>query len=403
MRFNPIVKIPLYLFIFATIVSWVYCTVTNQFNGDFWTRENTLSQTLLFIIFLISIIPYFFLYRFDIYFKARASRKKKLILPAWFLEFFLLLIFGWSIGVTLIFDVGVMSQQFYDAPSWIKPIIQLGNRIDPTFVGAFYILSAPKRFISDAKPAFLMITLGLLRSGLGVFLYLFIIFTVKYHRELIQFIKHRFLILLIALTFSANIIGILFDIRSTLRNEIQVSLEFSDLMAAKLAGRISSYSNFAYLIQESDEFSNAARDLSSMYYSGQIAGRLIHGDLSPNVTPEKILIDSSFLYDGYSTFMPSVPGNFLLAWFVSPWVAFANLLILIIIVLSTLKISHTFGNGSASSVGIVMLLYPLTSGVSHELAFVLFNALIFYLFCKIFGRKVHVPPAISEKIRSFSY
>lgn len=397
--------VPIFLFVSATVASWAYCVSTDQFNGDFWPKSITLSQDTLFFVLLAALMPYLVGWSLDKHLATRAARKKRVIAPRWFLESLLFGVFAWHIGMTVAFNVGVMSQEFYNAPAWIKPLIQIGNRIDPFFIGVFYILATPKKPINDAKSALLMITLGLLRAGLGAFAYILIALSIKYRAEGLQFTKRRlpFLVLLVGIV--PYVVGTLYDIRSSLRGEAAVALAASDLIVAKLAGRLSSYSNLAYIVQESADFDAATRDLPVLYYPLQIAGSVISGNFTPAVTPEKLLIDVNLFYDGYSTYMAGVPGNLLLAWFVAPWVAALNFVMMIAMIVATLKIAHRFGNGSASSIGIGMLIYPLTSGVSYEFAALLFNMFTVYILCKAVGvmhSPVYVDPPRSRTVAPLS-
>lgn len=384
-RVNSSAVLPFFLFVSAAIASWAYCITNEKFNGDFWPIEISLSETTLFLLLLATLAPFLIAWYLDKYLASRANKLKKVIVPKWFLEISLLTIFSWHILVTIVFNVGVMSQDVYSAPVWITPIIQIFNRIDPFYVGVFYILASPKRPINDTKAVLLIVSLGLLRAGLGGFLYAVVALSIKYHEEWLRFMKRRLLVVVLLLIIAPYTVGSLYDIRSSLRGEAEVALAASDLIAAKLAGRLSSYSNLAYIVQESNDFKASTQSLDEFYYPLQIAGRILTGSLSPSITPEKILINNNFLYYGNSTFMAGVPGNLILAWFVSPWVATANLAIMLVMIVATLKIAHRFGNGSASSFGVALLLYPLTSGVSYEFAVLLFNMLIIYTVCRIVG------------------
>lgn len=382
--------LPMILFATATVASWIYCISTGHFNGDFWPREITISNVTLTIALFAAITPYFLVWQLNKRFSARTYRHGKIFVPKWFLELLFLSVFFWHITVTIAFHVGVMDQDFYNAPNWIKPLIQVGNRIDPFFIGTFYILASLKNWKNDSKAIVFMIALGFLRAGLGVFAYIIIALSIKYRIEFLRFFKRRFPFLLILLIAAPYVINSLYDIRSSLRGEAIVTLAVSDLVVAKLAGRLSSYSNLAYIIQESPDFEVATHNLPVFYYPLQIAGSILDGRFTPSVTPEKLLIDVNLFYDGNSTYMASVPGNLLLAWFVSPLVAVFNLVLILAMVMTTLKIANRFGNGESSSIGIAMLLYPLTSGVSYEFAVLLVNIIVIYFLGKAVGG-MHLP------------
>lgn len=287
--------------------------------------------------------------------------------------------------MTIAFNVGVTSQAFYEAPGWIKPLIQIGNRIDPAFVCVFYILASSKRPISDLKASLLMVTLGFLRAGMGAFFYIIIALIIKYRLEWVKIIRRYLLVVVLLLLATPFLLSALYDFRALLRGDAVAELALFDLVFAKIAGRLSSYSNFLYILQEAAEFQSAALSLSAFYYPLQIAGGIFAGSLAPVLTPEKLLIDVNLFYDGHSTYMAGVLGNLLLAWFISPLVAILNLALMLFMIVLILKVSYRFGNGSASSVGFGMLLYPLTSGVSYEFAILLLNCIVFYLLCRVMG------------------
>jgi hypothetical protein len=372
--------IPMALFAGATVVSYLYCATTGQFNGDFYPRETTLSAWLLFFALLVALMPYaigWWLHR--LVSRVPAARPAKV--SRRFLHTLMIGTMSWHMLMTLSFQVGVMNQEVYDAPGLIKPFIQIGNRIDPFCVGVFYILATPKRYRLDMLAALSMISLGLMRAGLGAFVYILIALAIKYRVEWLGLLRRR-LALVVAIAIAVPFLAsTLYDLRSSLRGEAELALAVTDLVLAKLAGRLSSFSNLAYLIQETDNFAVAARDLSSGYYVQQILGSLVSSSFVPDLTPEKLLIDVNLIYDGFSTYMAGVPGNLLLAYYRSPVVAVLNAAITLGMMLGTLLLSRRFANGAASSFGICMLLYPLTSGVAYEFASLLLNTAFILVLC----------------------
>jgi hypothetical protein len=106
------------------------------------------------------------------------------------------------------------------------------------------------------------------------------------------------------------------------------------------------------------------------------------------MTPEKLLIAGTQSYEGYSSFMTGVPGNFIMAWSMSPTIAIVNLLLMITMVCGILWLSRYFRGGAASAFGLSMLVYPLTSGVASEFSLLLINSVVLLLFSVVFGRRV---------------
>lgn len=375
-------SIPVLLFAAATVTSYLYCAITGQFNGDFYPREATLAPWVMFLAMVVALLPYaagWWLHHVV----SRSRVTAPVVVPERFLHMLMVLTFGWHMLMTLTFDVAVMNKEVYDAPGLIKPLIQIGNRIDPFCVGVFYILAMPKRHRFDAMAALTMVTLGLMRAGLGAFVYILIALAVKYRAEWLLLLRRRLLTVAFVVVALAYAASSLYDLRSLLRGEAELALAVADLVVAKLAGRLSSFSNLAYVIQEADSFMLAAGDLPFDYYYRQILGSLLTSSFIPTPTPEKLLIDVNLVYDGFSTYMAGVPGNLLLAYYRSPAVAVLNATITLAMVLTTLRLSRHFGNGAASAFGICMLLYPLTSGVAYEFASLLFNTVFILILCRL--------------------
>jgi hypothetical protein len=374
------VTAPVLLFILASAASYSYCASTGVFSGDFFPLDVTISGGALFVCLLISLLPYvaaWMLYRAI----GRSAPPVQLRMSQPALNLLLAATFAWHLGVTLAFQVGVMNQEVYEAPGWIKPLIQVGNRIDPFYVAVFFILASPKKLRFDLSATALLVSLGLARAGLGAFIYVLLALIVKYHVEWRAFLKRHALLVVAILALIPYAVATLYDVRASLRGERDLQLAISEILLAKLAGRLSSYSNLAYVVQEADSFRAAAGDLEPLYYLKQILGSLLSSAFAPEVTPEKLLINATQWYDGYSTYMAGVPGNLLLAWYMSPMVSLLNGALLLAMTVAVLRLSRRFANGYARLLGVTMLLYPLTSGVSYELASLLFNVVLLCAVC----------------------
>jgi hypothetical protein len=321
-------------------------------------------------------------------------KAKKIQLPPSFISKVTYFIVGWHIFITLKYGVGVMGQGVYSAPSWISPLIQIGNRFDPFIFGVYCIISGPKWGIEDLVHTITLLALGLLRAGVGILLYFAIVFSLKYYREIWRS-KARIIITVVAFFLVStgqglSIVDKIYNFRSELRGE-NVGLGNDDpeqSSAMRIAGRISSYSNVIYIIDNIDQFKSAANHMEYFYLPLQIIGSVISGKFTPELTPEKVMVGFNHFYTGHSTFMAGSIGNLLIAWFVDPWVAVMNAAILFCLTACVLRISHNIGNGGATFIGFTMILYPISSGVSYEYAVVLLNLLWIYFLTRLFGRHV---------------
>nr|WP_161555603.1 oligosaccharide repeat unit polymerase [Sphingomonas carotinifaciens] len=372
-------------FVAATVLSLLYCVFTGQFNGDFFPSPVYLSSATLIFVSALCIAPYAFSWNIAGQFNKITPRHTYSVsFKALFLLFSITSLF--HAVATLLFGVGIMDREVYTAPSAVMPFIQVLNRIDPFYLGAFFILSTPKRMSSDLFAVIVMVTIGLLRAGLGVFNYVAIAMCAKYSMEIIfAFRRAPWLIISGAMLLPVTI-GKLYEFRSRLRGDVHLDLDLVDMLLGRFVGRLSSFSNVAYVVQNNQSFEWSAKALEPLFYVKQALSGVL-GGVAPTMTPERLLIAGTQSYEGYSTFMTGVPGNLIMAWYVSPWVLIINLLSITTSICGILWLSRYFGNGIARVFGLGMLVYPLTSGVANEFALLLLNTIILLAFVIIFQNR----------------
>lgn len=372
------------LFVAAGCASLIYCVLLGQFNGDFFPRPVYLSAGILLVVLVACLFPFVGAWKLAGIFDRipprrvfRTSQRALLI--------FLLAGFAAHIAATLLFGVGVMDSETYQAPSLIMPFIQILNRIDPFYLGAFFILATRKHAPTDLLAIGLMLTIGFLRAGIGAFNYIVIAMCIKYSVELmILFRRAPWLILAAGAALPATI-NALYEFRGRLRGDMQLDLSIWELLFGRFIGRLSAFSNVAYIQQNSQSFQWASSALEPLYYIKQGLVSLLGSGFMPAITPERLLIAGTESYEGYSNFMAGIPGNLLMAWYVSPWVAALNLVTMIGSVAAILWLSRYLGNGMSRAFGMGMLLYPLTSGVANEFSMLLLNTIVFLLFMIVFS------------------
>jgi hypothetical protein len=189
-----------FFFLFTSVSSFLYALIRGKLNGDFLGVEVTISVWLLLINLVFTLLPFYILWKFYCYFK----NKQKLFDNAFHLKnfsIFLFTIIFLNIIVTLLYGVGIMAAPNYEAPGYIKPFIQILNRFSYTYGSFIYIIAVPKKNKTQIALVILLIFLSYLRAGLGIFLYLAMLFYLKYFNEVFKiFKKHLLVVILILFT-----------------------------------------------------------------------------------------------------------------------------------------------------------------------------------------------------------
>ncbi|MBK2451746.1 oligosaccharide repeat unit polymerase, partial [Escherichia coli] len=235
------------------VISFLYCLLTDQFNGDFFPLPVFVSPWLLATILGLCLLPY--VVSWQIAQTLERIRPKKTFQASYgALTIFLLVGSLAHIAVTALFGVGVMDREVYTAPAVAVPFIQIINRLDPFYLGVFYILATPKRPASDLLALALMVTIGLLRAGLGVFNYALIAMVAKYSIELLMLARRAPWLSLLAASVLPVTISALYQLRGLLRGDMQIDLNLVDMLFGRFFGRLSSFSNVTYVIQNEQSF-----------------------------------------------------------------------------------------------------------------------------------------------------
>lgn len=380
------VRIVYGFFVAATLVSCGYCLIFGQFNGDFFPQPVFLSVLSLLWILILCLIPYAVTWRLAAAFERVKPRLVFEPSPA-ALMLFLLGGFGAHIAATVLYGVGVLSSEVYSAPPTIRPFIQVLNRLDPFYLGSFFILATRKRVSTDALAIALMLLTGLLRAGLGAFVYVVIALGIKYRLELLNLARRVPWLVAGACLALPTAVSALYELRTTLRGEQSYDYTLSETLMGRFVGRMSSYSNAAYIEQFSQSLAYSAKSLEPFYYIKQGLTALLGSSIGPPLTPERILIAGNHAYEGYSTFMAGVPGNLTLAWYLSPWIALLNACVILSCIVAILWLSRYLGGATARTFGLAMVVYPLTSGVANEFSLLLLNTVIFVAFSMVFATR----------------
>ncbi len=379
------------LFVLSTFISYAYVFGTGTYNGDFYGAPEKLGffgQTCVLIAALIPYVFGWYLYR---YFKSKNQRRTvRVPYQSVACVFFIVVI--WFIAIAMKYDVGVIGRDAYVAPPFIKFIIQISNRINPFYIGVFFILTNRESRKTLWLGIVLLLALGMLRASLGVFLYVALALLIRNYREIASCVRRNKMKVLIASLLFPLIVSQLYSVRGTLRGDRPAgsSPPISEVVVGKLAGRLSSFSDSALIFQKSGYFESAVNRLDDLYFFKQAFGGIFGAEFIPEVTPERMLVNVSGGDYVNVSFMTGLPGNLYLAWLLSPAVFILNLSLVLLMCLAIFILARKLRTPLANEFALVLVLYPLTSGVGNEFSSVIISLLSFlliFLLLTIFNKK----------------
>jgi hypothetical protein len=352
-------------------ISALYILLTGELNGDFYGVPVTLDVWEFTFVCITSIAPYLFCYLIYLIFTRNAPKPTVRVGNALLgIVFFVVTI--WFIFLAIKYGVGVLGRELYEAPDLIKPIIQISNRISPFYLGVFFIVGYQGSKKTIAIGIMLLIALGLLRAGLGVFLYVLLALVLRNHQSIRKALRRNFVVMLLLVALLPSAATQLYAFRSEMRGtqDVNSDLNMVEIVTARLVGRLSSISNTAFIFQTNEQLKSDARLLDPLYFQRQALAPVFGVGMIPEHIPERLLINvhGGSLFD--VSFMTGVPGNLAMAWFIHPVITLINLISIFVMIWLSFYFSNKIGLPYRNEVCFMLLLYPLTSGVGNEFSFV---------------------------------
>ena len=366
--------------ILYVIISYIYALATQEYNGDFLNVPVRLNITILSIIFVFCLIPYWIQWRIYKYFKNKKNTLKKVYINTKLIEPFVFLLLLAHIFVIVGFGVNRVGAPPYQAPDFIKLFIQILLRFDVVLWGSFLILLLPKNKLKTSLlVAFLMTLIGILKGSFGIINTIALLFIIKYYSIIIAFIKKKIPLVIIAAFIFPTLVEFAYTQRDLIRN-IQYEeekLEPGRLITGKLVGRLSSFSNAAFLIDNAPKYILMAQGFDNYFYQ---KGMLISIDAATygkgNYSPEKYLKPNT--PDGIS-FMLGTTGILIFSLYKSSYTLIINIISIIIISLLIFEILRRVKFDYNIELSYILLLYPTLSGVSSEYSFILLTLIVFFI------------------------
>lgn len=373
------------LYIFALIVSFLYVFITGEYNGDFSSYETYTNKLVLVFVFLLSFIPYWFIWQ-----RYKQHKKKQRIFTSSInIELLKKVTLSLLLFRILLLIIGVGALGQTTTLGWLKTISTILN---PSLIACIYIVSSTKKR-NVCIVATLILLESVLRHSLGGVFILLLMFLLKYFQEIIRYCKKHFIVALIILFFIPNFVAIGYNFRTYLRHgsnlELKTDKSATSLLCGALAGRLSSYSNTVFIVENLPYFYAHMLLVPSAFYQSLILNQFgIQIASWENIsTLEQFMFEVS--RDGVraegdtTTFMVGTVGMLMLSFMKSPWVFILNIFTIILIVEIWFKLTEFLKIDFSPELALLFLLFPIVSGVATELFFPIFQIIILYFFLYI--------------------
>lgn len=304
-----------------------------------------------------------------------------------YLYFFSIGLTLWNILITMLFGVGIMGAEIYEAPLILKPFIQLSLRLNHLYVAllALFAIKSKKKFLVLIA---LLLCCGYLRAGLGVIFYIGFAIIIRFWPWIRNFVRRFPLVIVISFFLLPIVVSALYDFRSSIRNLDESTKELSslELLVGKLGGRMSSFSNLAVIAQEPVFFILGSTDLNDHYFARQAVNAVVPAFAFrkfPEVLPLNLLGVQSD--DSLVSYMLSLPGNLAISAFKGWPSLLSAILTLIFCVFGSFYLYKLTLTPYSLECAFLILVYPSVSGVANEFSTIFFSHFLFLLITLVFN------------------
>jgi hypothetical protein len=357
---------------------------SGHLNGDFFTHD--VNVFWLTISYVISIIPYYILWKF---LSIKKQSNNISITEIKHFDKIVIVLFLFNIFLALVYKVGLYAQnQIYEVPFYIKPFVVIINKLDMYILSGILLMST--RFSNLVK----FITISLLmffsisRGSVFVFLFIFLVFIANGQ---IKFRIRQILIFFVALTLIFNFIPKLFEYRDGLRNanstsstELLDNEKVNDFIKSRILGRISSLSSITYFYQNNDNIYRTQDQVGSFeyvieffrpFYGGvYVENKIGYTYYFTNFYDDTAGIDYGVMY--------GLPSVIMLAYFKGVYVLFVNVIFMLFVIYQIVNLSSYLFGKNYREFSFVLLFYPMMSGVPSEFGQILLY-MLFISFLKL--------------------
>ena len=387
-------------FIIFNVISYLYVLNTGKYNGDFLNQKTRLSDTLLFFNLLLTIIPFLVLYAIYKHYK-QFDNKYKVTIQANIFGLFLFLVVVFQIIVTQLYGVGKLGQEYYEAPDFIKLIIQILNRFNVVLGISIYSVVVGKKNKFQYVLWLLVIILSILRTSLSIFVIICFILILLNMDTIWKFIKKQFVLISILIVLAPVIVGVLYNVRKQLRqnkDNIEINIKdddkntYSEEIFGKVVGRLSSFTNSAIIQEREGKIKGLTTNFPLLQYPKEAFSAIYGKFINQNDIAYKNLILESYgnHIRTYSS-MNGTQGLLLISYYQSNAIFVINLITILLIIIVSFELISLLHYEKIMEVVFLFFCFTVFSGNADEymgLLMVIVLYLFLFLFLNLFKVRI---------------
>lgn len=373
-------------FVLMIVISYLYTIFSGHYNGDFLGGDTSLSPTLLALLFILSLLPYLFLY--DVYLvcgKRNNAHNVNYKINGKYLHFISCIILFIHILLAF-FNIGVMGQVNNRSLAYVYTLLSLFNPYLFSFASICYSRRLSKFNI------LLLILLSIMRQALGGFIYIFVFVYLIHGKQIKKTIRRYFLLSLCMLFFVPVLVTFLYSMRDSMRAGETVEFVYEsdeDIILGKLCGRLSSYSNLCNIFENIYVWDYYIKNMSDYHYLYTILDRFgFH--LNTVESPERFMYYSYInadYSDSSTTFMLGTVGMLVISLLKSIKSFGFTLFMILLLIYFSFILMRRVPIAFNLELCFWVLIFPIMSGVSYELFFAFIQILIFSSVVHMIGVK----------------
>ena len=369
-------KLVLLPYMLAIIGSCLYTIILGVYNGDFIQRDVLFPLPALLVIAVLTIIPYIGIY--GLYKRYRSKETENV--PDKFkvaiirnITWLLLLVhigllftgYG-QMGTSIEIDGGFFS---YIRSAFFKLMVR-------PWVIAYLLISNSRKNLAVTVLLFSIHTI--LAHSLGGFFILLLILLFRQGKKVKSFVKRNFLFVLAILYSVPIVVSSAYNVRAQLRGQGGMSETSNmDIMVGKLCGRISSFSNSAYILQNSSQNVYDLELIPDFFY---FYDTLHYWGYRPEFKSTGFYVEEQIKHSKLenSSTMPGVIGVLIMSYVKSPYIFLFNLFLMTFLLIIIFNLTKRIGFPNASGIAYILTIEFATSGDISALSNTIYTLLIIW-------------------------